>query len=243
LVEMKKLCILLDPNKKEIQNVFRACCQLKKELDKKLFKKLEFWVGCSTSSGNEVKKWLDLLKKEGIGPRYIFPGKVSHLIGYFSADAVLVPIPINWSKANAYIENLIGRAITKLLFLKSIPFGYFVLGPSSSVGKKLGAKSLGDKNVVESTVNFLKNNSNIYAIYLEQGSGYHKHIKESLIRDVRSKMKNKCHLIVGGGIRAPKEVKKIFRAGADKVVVGTALEKKKSSDIVRLMKSFAYTLR
>ncbi|MBT8271108.1 MAG: tRNA-dihydrouridine synthase, partial [Bacteroidia bacterium] len=60
-------------------------------------------------------------------------------------------------------------------------------------------------------------------IYIEAGSGANTPVPESIIRSVRQAVD--CPLIVGGGIRNPEQLKAAYKAGADLVVIGTAIEK------------------
>ena len=60
-------------------------------------------------------------------------------------------------------------------------------------------------------------------IYLEAGSGASKTVGSDIVSFVRENIS--IPLIVGGGIRTPEDVREIYRAGANGVVVGTAIEK------------------
>ena len=60
-------------------------------------------------------------------------------------------------------------------------------------------------------------------IYLDGGSGAFQPVPETVIRMVRQAVS--LPLIVGGGIRSPKEAHRAVRAGADLIVVGNILEK------------------
>ena len=59
-------------------------------------------------------------------------------------------------------------------------------------------------------------------IYLEAGSGARNPVSETMIETVSAAVS--IPLIVGGGIRTPEKVAANFRAGADLVVIGNALE-------------------
>jgi putative glycerol-1-phosphate prenyltransferase len=61
------------------------------------------------------------------------------------------------------------------------------------------------------------------ALYLEAGSGALNPVSESMISDVSRAVS--VPVIVGGGIRNAEAVGTAFRAGADLVVVGNALER------------------
>jgi phosphoglycerol geranylgeranyltransferase len=59
-------------------------------------------------------------------------------------------------------------------------------------------------------------------IYLEAGSGAKFPVPIEMIKAIRKEIN--IPLIVGGGLRTPKMVKDAWDAGADMVVVGTAIE-------------------
>ena len=59
-------------------------------------------------------------------------------------------------------------------------------------------------------------------LYLEAGSGAIEPVKTKLISEVKKNIQ--IPLIVGGGIQHPDQIRKIFLAGADIIVVGTAFE-------------------
>ena len=60
-------------------------------------------------------------------------------------------------------------------------------------------------------------------IYLEGGSGAKKIIPPGLISEVKKNIK--VPLIVGGGIKHPDDLSRVFDAGADIAVVGNAAER------------------
>jgi putative glycerol-1-phosphate prenyltransferase len=73
-------------------------------------------------------------------------------------------------------------------------------------------------------------------IYLDGGSGAKNPVSESMIKSVRGQID--LPLIVGGGIRDVAGARKAWDAGADIVVVGTAIENDPS-----LISAFAQTLQ
>ena len=59
-------------------------------------------------------------------------------------------------------------------------------------------------------------------IYLEAGSGANMFVPETIISNVSSNIP--VPLIVGGGIKSHQDIFKIYNAGADLIVIGTAFE-------------------
>jgi len=59
-------------------------------------------------------------------------------------------------------------------------------------------------------------------IYLEAGSGAKENVAAGMIREVRAQIS--VPLIVGGGIETPDQIRETYRAGADIILVGSAIE-------------------
>lgn len=238
----KKICILLDPSKKEISSFFEACHKLKNEYNKEFLKKhVEFWVGCTKQSGHEVMKWAKKLKEENLTPIVLFPGKIMQgILSHEYADRIMAPILLNYSFNFTYIRSLIGRFIVSASE-KTTNFGYLVLGPLSTVGKKIGAKKINKQKIIELIKKFTSRKDS-KVLYLEAGSGAKKTVSFDIVKKAR-KLLPKHTLIVGGGIRSPSQVKKFFKYGSDKVVVSTVLEKKDPEKILKLMKKFIKCVR
>ena len=59
-------------------------------------------------------------------------------------------------------------------------------------------------------------------IYLEAGSGAVENVNTGMIREVRSQIS--IPLIVGGGIHTAEQIRETYKAGADIIVVGSAIE-------------------
>ncbi len=233
-----KICILLDPDKPQVSNVFNACIRLKEIFDKRFLNKfVEYWVGGTNSSGYDVRKWLKRLKDEGLGQRLIYPGKITHLLGYKYTNTILVPNLLNWTNFGTYLHCLLGISLAKFYERKQL-FGYLVMSNGSSVGRLIGAKNLSNKEALEIVKKFLNRNES-RVVYLEAGSGSKKPVDIKLVERVSKIMGNYSSgsLIVGGGIRNAGEVKKLFAAGVDKVVVGTVLEQDGMEKSLAVMKS------
>ena len=80
-----------------------------------------------------------------------------------------------------------------------------------------------DKREIETRIKFSERMGQTH-LYLEAGSGSNKGIDLGLISWIRSFSKQ--YIIVGGGLKNNEDLKLAFEAGANAVVVGTAVEKK-----------------
>ncbi len=236
-MRMGKICFLLDPDKPEVSKVFRAYVMLQSKLDKKFAKEcLEYWVGGTKATGDDVRLWLKKLQEKNIGPRIIFPGKISQgVLGYKYADLALVPYLLNWTDSKVFLHNMTGILIS-IFYKRKKKFGYLVLSKNSTVGSKIGARNLTYFDVLEIVRMFLRKFVDA-TLYLEGGSGVGKPISVKLVKAVSKLVsKNPSNaLIVGGGLKTANDVRRMFSAGADKVVIGTIIEQsteKKSLDMM-----------
>jgi putative glycerol-1-phosphate prenyltransferase len=67
-------------------------------------------------------------------------------------------------------------------------------------------------------------------IYMDGGSGARHMISPAMIAAVRSTID--LPLIIGGGVRSPRDAASLWEAGADIVVVGNALEKDPAGELL-----------
>ncbi len=79
-----------------------------------------------------------------------------------------------------------------------------------------------DKHEIAKTIAYAAELLGMKLIYLDSGSGAQKSPDNKLIESVKNYIN--IPLIVGGGVRSVKEVEEKHRAGADIIVVGSALE-------------------
>jgi len=66
-------------------------------------------------------------------------------------------------------------------------------------------------------------------VFMDAGSGALNAIDPAMVQAVRSKVD--CPIIVGGGLRKIEDIKTIFEAGADLVVVGSLFERDPSGSL------------
>lgn len=106
------------------------------------------------------------------------------------------------------------------------------------MGKVIGAKNISNEEAIGIIEKFL-NQSRSKSIYLEAGSGSKKPVNAKLVKEASKIIHSypSGKLIVGGGIKYSREIKKLFSIGADKVVIGTALEKSNIDKSLAVMTS------
>jgi putative glycerol-1-phosphate prenyltransferase len=180
-------------------------------------------VGGSLIS-HPIDDTLEAIKRVCQLPVVLFPGNLLQLST--KADGVLLLSLISGRNS----EYLIGNHVLASQFLKRsgleiIPTGYILVDGHalSSVEYMSNTRPIPSEkpDIVVATA-LAGEQLGLKLIYLEAGSGACERIRENIITGVRENIT--VPLIVGGGIRTPEDIRLIYRAGANGVVVGTAVE-------------------
>ena len=248
-----KLAILIDPNKGEAtERMFQALKEILTEQSKNINDlPLEIWVGDSKEIYRGVHRYLKRLKDLNLQlpPVVIFPGHPLQISKF--ADYIQMPTLLNCQRFRIKVVLKLGKKyhwIAKWFwkcfwFLgKNWPidrkYGYLVLSPFSSAGKKLRAKELSDDEAYEELTS--KWRKYWWGLYLEAGSG---NVGKSIATRLELVKKSKkfaqernALLITGGGIQEKKQVIDLVKAGSDIIVVSTVLEQ--SNDPQKLILEF-----
>jgi putative glycerol-1-phosphate prenyltransferase len=127
-------------------------------------------------------------------------------------------------------EYLIGNHVLASQFLKRsgmeiIPTGYLLIDGHhlSSVEYISNTRPIpSEKTDIIVATSLAGEQLGLKLIYLEAGSGANDRIKEDIVTRVREAID--IPIIVGGGIRTPGDVRLLYKAGANGVVVGSAIE-------------------
>lgn len=211
----KQFVVLIDPEKSE-------AAHLSVLLEEVNTNPVDFvLLGGSTgvSSSDEV---LSIIRKNTAKPVVLFPGNVAHLTR--GVDAVLFLSLLSGRNPDFLIENHI-KSVPFLNDVEVIPVAYLLIdGSHKSATEIVSATSPMDVDDVEKIVNTAKAGELLghKMVYLEAGSGAKSSIPNRVITAVKEKLS--IPLIVGGGLRSAKDVKRVYDAGADIVVVGNVLE-------------------
>lgn len=214
---------------------------------------LEIWVGDSSEIYRGVHRYLRRLYKLEIDlpPVVIFPGhplQISSLADYIQMPTLLntyrfrIKVVVKLGKKYHWLSKWCRRLIGKHWPVDR-KYGYMVLSPQSSVGKKLRAKKLTDEEAFQEIS--AKWRKYWLMIYLEAGSGrFDSSIAKrlDLVRRVKQITLDKnAILITGGGIRTKEQVEALRNAGSDIVVVSSVLEQ--SENPKELMEQFIEAVR
>ena len=157
-------------------------------------------------------------------PVILFPGSPSQFTP--EADALLFLTLMNSRDPRFLIDGHIHSADTIATSgIESIPMGYILVdgGRESTTQRLTGAQPVSAQNPDEAVR--LARTAQLLGkrlIYLEAGSGALSSVPQPVICAVREAVD--LPLIVGGGIREPKQMSDAFVAGADIVVIGNHFE-------------------
>ncbi len=196
-------------------------------------------VGGSLMMDIKIHDRVARIKKIAEMPVIFFPGGVTQLNNYY--DAMFFMSILSGRNPHYLIgEQAIAAPIVKDIGIETIPMGYLLLDggttstvefmsstkpipmdrPDITVAHALAAQYLGKK-----------------FIYLEAGSGAKIPVTVETIEAVSNQIE--IPIIVGGGLKTPKDAEERVKVGASFIVTGTVTEKSKNLSI---MKDFSETI-
>ena len=224
----KLLAVLVDPDKctaKELKAIATS-----KDIDLLL-------VGSSILLNGNFESTLDVLKKQAKAPVVIFPGNIMQLSK--KADGILLLSLISGRNPEMLIGNqVIAAPAIKAAKLEVLPTGYILIesGNTTSVSYMSNTMPIPhDKNDIAACTALAGEQLGLKMIYMDGGSGAKKSISTEMIKKVKQEIS--IPLIIGGGINSPEAAKAACMAGADMIVIGSAVEKD-----VSIITKFAKTI-
>lgn len=217
----KLFAVLIDPDKLDIGKVAEVMKKVNSSIATHVF------VGGSEVEESLTESLVLEIKKHTKLPVILFPGDVSQITHH--ADALLFLSLISGRNPDYLIGKHV-EAISKLKGskLEIIPTGYILIenGKETSVQKVTGTKPLKRNNIQHIVDTAMAGELlGMKLLYLEAGSGATHPITPEIISAVKQEIK--IPLIIGGGIRTPKQLNDAYNSGADIVVIGTAFEENK----------------
>jgi phosphoglycerol geranylgeranyltransferase len=213
----KKLAILIDPDKLTVPAIIST-----------IFTANESGVAMILIGGSLISTKIDttieIVKKHTHLPVVLFPGSLMQLST--QADAVLLLSLVSGRNPDYLIGNhVLAAPYIKRSNLEVIPTGYILVdgGSVTSVEYVSNTRAI-PANKTDLVVATAQASEMLgqKLIYLEAGSGAVNHIPVDVIREVKKNIS--IPLIVGGGINTLEKARIIIDAGADMIVVGTAIE-------------------
>ncbi len=214
----KLLAILLDPDKLQISDIKLICLKIINSPATHVL------VGGSIVKNNQTERIVIELKKHLNLPVILFPGNVNQVTNY--ADGILLLSLLSGRNPEYLIEQHIKAA--PLLYkstLEIIPTAYILIdGGTETAVQRVSRTTTIKQDDHKLTCHTALAGQYIgkKLIYLEAGSGAKNFVNTKTISTVAKKVT--IPLIVGGGIRDIESIEKIYNAGADMIVIGTAFE-------------------
>jgi putative glycerol-1-phosphate prenyltransferase len=214
----KLFALLLDPDKhteQSLQDIVNRANSCNVDL---------IFIGGSLLN-NDIDRSVQLIKEYTNIPVILFPGSLLQISN--KADGILLLSLISGRNPDLLIGNhVIASAHIKRSKLEVLPTGYILIdgGKSTSVEYMSNTKPIpADKTDIAIATAMAGEMLGLKYIYLEAGSGAKSSINIEMIKQVSQNIN--IPLIVGGGLSSAKDVCNAAEAGADIIVVGTAIEK------------------
>jgi phosphoglycerol geranylgeranyltransferase len=190
-------------------------------------------VGTSQGDNPNLDCSIASIRKYATVPLILFPGsaaQVSHHV-----DAILFLTLLSGRNPEFLVgQQVKGAPLVRDYGIEPIPTGYILIdtGTATSVARHSNTTPLPESDVVAICDHALcAEYMGQSLVYLEAGSGASDPIAASVIKSVRGMIS--IPLIVGGGIKTQDACMSAVDAGADFVVVGTALENDESVELLR----------
>lgn len=214
----KSIALLLDPDKaigKSLKNILKTANE----------SKTDYIFAGGSLTFNSIDSLISNIRRLSSIPVILFPGNLLQLT--LKADRILLLSLISGRNP----ELLIGNHVIAAPYLKNareklISVGYILIscGHKTSVEYISQTEAIpSDKIEIAVATALAGEMMGQQLIYLEAGSGATNTVPLNLIKAVRDSIT--IPLAIGGGIKNKNEVEKIFKAGADLIILGNGCEK------------------
>lgn len=178
--------------------------------------------GSTISSSEDIDHIAKVVKKSVKIPVVLFPGNITGVSRF--ADAIFYMSLLN--STNPYFiigAQILAAPLIKRYNLEAVPLGYIILGEGGSAGIMGQARALPySKPELIAMHALAAEYLGMRFVYLEAGSGAEEPVPPYVVAMVRKAVN--IHVIVGGGIREPRDAKRLWEAGAEILVTGNLTE-------------------
>ncbi len=229
----KIFCLLIDPDKYENSDLTET---IKIATDNNV----DFiFIGGSLISKN-LFDTVDLIKQITHIPIILFPGSCLQITD--NADGILFLSLISGRNPDFLIgSHVVAAPMIKKSNLEVIPTGYILIDGKNTSSVQYMSNTTPippDKVDIITATSVAGEMLGLKLIYLEAGSGAIEPINPTIIKAVKNSIN--LPIIVGGGIKNEEILINILNAGADIVVIGNAIENKKSilENLIKNTKNF-----
>lgn len=218
----KQLAVLIDPDKYDSKSLIDAVVIAREAMVS------YFLVGGSLLEKVNLDETIRVIKDNCEIPVIIFPGDVLQINA--RADAILLLSLISGRNP----ELLIGKHVVAAPYLKEsgleiLPTGYMLIDSGLPTTASYMSNSLpipNNKDGIAVSTAMAGEMLGLKLIYMDGGSGALNPIPLSMIESVKSAIS--VPLVIGGGITTPQAAHERYKAGADVIVVGNAIETENS---------------
>jgi phosphoglycerol geranylgeranyltransferase len=214
----KKFVPLVDPDKFTSGDIKKVAAYSEKAGVAFIF------FGGSLVTKNKNAEFLRILKENCSAPVILFPGNQYQILD--GADGILLLSLISGRNPEMLIGNhVIAAPVLKASGLDILPTGYLLIdgGKPTAVSYMSNSTPIPyDKEDIACCTALAGEMLGMQLIYLDCGSGAQNPVSIAMIAKIRKTIS--LPLIIGGGIKNPKQAHAIWNAGADVVVVGNAIE-------------------
>ena len=215
----KAFAILIDPDKINLTTIGKLVSLLTKYPPDYLL------VGGSLIAKGDLDEVIGHMKAAVDIPILIFPGSFSHIST--KADGILLLSLISGRNPNYLIGQHVEAApILARSGLEIIPTGYMIVacGRQTTVSYVSNTFPIPyDKPDIAAVTALAGQQLGLQLIYADGGSGAERPISTTMIRAIADC--SSIPLVIGGGIHTVTQAQNAYDAGADLLIVGTAIEK------------------
>lgn len=215
----KLFALLIDPDKtfgKKLEDMILEAVVAKVDL---------FFIGGSLMVADRMEDCILQIKAICDIPTLLFPGNTLQITD--KADGILFLSLISGRNPDLLIgQQVIAAPYIKESNLEVIPTGYMIINGGAPTSVSYMSNTLPipyDKNEIAQCTAMAGEMLGLRCLYMDSGSGARQSISEEMIKAVKRSVN--LPLIVGGGLRSAEAVAQSARAGADIIVIGTAIEK------------------
>lgn len=218
IINQQKIAVLIDPEK------CQSIAYIEQLIEKIHFSGVDFiFIGGSTVSEKEFNQTIAALKKLARIPIIIFPGSSSQVSPL--ADAILLLNLISGRNADFLITHHV-QAAQKIVDagLEVISTSYLLIdgGSHSSVAYVSQTTPIPQHQLSIATQTALAGKLiGHQLVFMDAGSGAKNCVSTEMVKAVKQLNQP---LIIGGGIRSTSQIKQLFDAGANVVVIGNKIE-------------------
>ncbi|MBC8487399.1 MAG: geranylgeranylglyceryl/heptaprenylglyceryl phosphate synthase [Bacteroidetes bacterium] len=214
----KQFAVLVDPDKYNSKNLIDLVTIARKTMVS------YFLVGGSLLEKDNLDTTISVIKDNCNIPVIIFPGDILQINS--KADGILLLSLISGRNPDMLIgKHVIAAPYLKKSNLEILPTGYMLIDSGKPTTASYMSNSLpipNDKDEIAVSTAIAGEMLGLKLIYMDGGSGAMNSVSLSMIEKVKENIS--VPLIIGGGIKTAESASDRFKAGADVIVVGNAIE-------------------